>query len=421
PFNVVESPEFRDFILFTGQGHLQDKDVPHRDKIVAVAEAMYYVEKNLIDSDMKAARGFISLTSDLWSDPILHAFMAVTAHYIDQNGLLKDHLIAFRKIDGVHSGANLADAMYKILRQSGIAYKVGYITLDNASNNNTMMRELAGSLKAHGLVFDADLNRLQCFPHILNLAVQAITSALSESAKRHRQKMREAGLYVSSAEERYLDALESDPLEAIRTSIHACRASGTRREDFSKMIEHGNNEGTFHLPDGTSIIIPNRQLLRDSPTRWGSTYIMSGRYIEVYPAIVELAYQCRKTAHIPFITHAQYETVQDLLTVLSIGYNAQELLSAEKTPTLSLVFPLFESIIQNWKQLADTIPELRHAISCGIKKIYDYMGRANKVPAHTIAMFLNPMFKMDWFYSKWEHEDAERAVSIIKTEVSLGH
>jgi phosphomannomutase len=34
------------------------------------------------------------------------------------------------------------------------------ITLDNASNNNTMMEEVAAELKELGIAFDADGNRI---------------------------------------------------------------------------------------------------------------------------------------------------------------------------------------------------------------------------------------------------------------------
>lgn len=64
------------------------------------------------------------MTSDLWSDTNLRSFMAVTAHYIDKFGDLRNHLIAFRKIDGHHTGANVGQALFDIVEDSDIVHRV---------------------------------------------------------------------------------------------------------------------------------------------------------------------------------------------------------------------------------------------------------------------------------------------------------
>lgn len=50
--------------------------------------------------------------------------MAVTAHYIDDQGQLAEHLISFRKIDGQHTGSNIGQALYGVLVESDIVDKV---------------------------------------------------------------------------------------------------------------------------------------------------------------------------------------------------------------------------------------------------------------------------------------------------------
>ena len=44
------------------------------------------------------------------------------------------------------------------------------MTLDNASNNNTLMEELATELKRLGIPFDKDGNRIRCVHIYLQLA-----------------------------------------------------------------------------------------------------------------------------------------------------------------------------------------------------------------------------------------------------------
>jgi len=69
-----------------------------------------------------------------------------------------------------HSGFNLATAFAKILEDFGISDKILSITCDNASNNDTMIEELAVLIDD----FPGPANQTRCFLHILNLVVKSI-------------------------------------------------------------------------------------------------------------------------------------------------------------------------------------------------------------------------------------------------------
>ena len=115
----------------------------------------------------------------------------------------------------------------------------------------------------------------------MNLAVQAVIRAFKDSARAYRDS---AEGPIDEKTESYLQALESDPIEACRTSIAACRSSGLRKEGLRKVIVDGNALGRFHLPNGRQYAIPVVELLRDTLTRWSSTFTMSKRYIELFQA-----------------------------------------------------------------------------------------------------------------------------------------
>lgn len=79
--------------------------------------------------------GKISYTMDLWSDPNLTPFMAVTAHWIDTKKIqtpeglqhrlnLRADLIGFHRVPGHHTGIHLTHAFLEILDRIGIAHKV---------------------------------------------------------------------------------------------------------------------------------------------------------------------------------------------------------------------------------------------------------------------------------------------------------
>lgn len=109
--------------------------------------------------------------------------MAVTAHIAvedeNENAHGRNYLLAFCLLEGEHSRKNIARLFFDILTEAGIKHKVrfcsrlgkqedlppllqlGTITMDNTSNNNTFMDELAALLTAEGIEFDRDGNRIR--------------------------------------------------------------------------------------------------------------------------------------------------------------------------------------------------------------------------------------------------------------------
>ncbi len=115
--------------------------------------------------------------------------MGVTAHWIEgvevktmtgtQKKLeLRSDLVGFLNIPGRHTGKHLAECFMFILDRMNITEKVsftfmylfawtliflqiGWITCDNASNNNTMMTHMQDMLQKKKVKFDAVENRIR--------------------------------------------------------------------------------------------------------------------------------------------------------------------------------------------------------------------------------------------------------------------
>ncbi|KAJ7855308.1 hypothetical protein B0H14DRAFT_3449096 [Mycena olivaceomarginata] len=59
---------------------------------------------------------------------------------------------------------------------------VGWVTVDNASNNGTMMVEFAYQIRrATHRLYDGKARHLRCLAHIVNLATQAVIKTYSTS------------------------------------------------------------------------------------------------------------------------------------------------------------------------------------------------------------------------------------------------
>ena len=71
------------------------------------------------------------MTTDLWSDPNLDSYMAVTAHYMIRDRrthrvIYRDVPLSFRFIEGSHSSENLEKDFFKILEEFEILEKVHF-------------------------------------------------------------------------------------------------------------------------------------------------------------------------------------------------------------------------------------------------------------------------------------------------------
>jgi len=71
---------------------------------------------------------------------------------------------------------------------------------------------------------------------------------------------------------------------------------------------------------------------------------------------------------------------------LKLLHKCQELLAAEKMPTLALALLTYEALVVMWKELARVIPKLSHYIHLGIAKIMEYISKGRQSCIYALAM-----------------------------------
>ncbi|KDQ12926.1 hypothetical protein BOTBODRAFT_77924, partial [Botryobasidium botryosum FD-172 SS1] len=64
----------------------------------------------------------------------------------------------------------------------------------------------------------------------------------------------------------------------------------------------------------------------------------------------------------------ELQVLSDIRDFLQVPHTTQELLSAERTPTLALAMPVYESLITMLQNLAEVHQELLPAIKASISK-----------------------------------------------------
>ncbi|KAN0113673.1 hypothetical protein V8E52_007472 [Russula decolorans] len=165
----------------------------------------------------------------------IDSYFAVTGSWVENvNGHweLRTALLGFTQLNN-------------IIARLGIAHKIGHITCDNASNNNTMLKEFAKHVCAEtGWIFNPETDRIRCLAHIINLAMQALISTHSKS--------------------KHYNPAEPDADFTVGNGRDVACSSAKRKQLFADLQHHRNMK-------------PIHQLLIDMPVRWSSTYIMTSR------------------------------------------------------------------------------------------------------------------------------------------------
>jgi hypothetical protein len=77
----------------------------------------------------QSALGRLSFTADMWSSLGMHPYLAITVHWLSRRPdtchvVLRQALLAFRRVRGAHSGARISRIVMGILDAAEIVDKV---------------------------------------------------------------------------------------------------------------------------------------------------------------------------------------------------------------------------------------------------------------------------------------------------------
>jgi hypothetical protein len=169
-----------------------------------------------------------------------------------------------QRVSGAHTGVNIVSAVADVLQLYNIGQKLGYMMLDNATNNDTAVKavhdELAEREIGPSTMMTTGERRLRCFGHILNLVVKALLFGKDIDA-----------LEISSTE--FATWRKIGAVGKLHNVVRWIRASPQRRERFVQLqLEALQAVEAF-------------MVRQNNDTRWNSTYAMIESAIRMQRAI----------------------------------------------------------------------------------------------------------------------------------------
>ena len=435
PYNFVEYDEVRK--LF--QMLLPDVQLIGRSTLALDVEETFNTMKAMLITEIDQATSKISLTLDMWTSRSKLLFMGATLHYINQNWKLINTVLALEYTPGRHSGKLLAERLFAILSERGVVEKIGWITVDNAANNDTMMSELKRHFAEIGYIFDPKFQHIRCTAHVVNLVAQAFMKNY-QSKKRTIVGMEESindevvEVSVEKSDDEFeLDELDKqlmndlnevlveDEPDLLNLKLVYFNDSLSRAKAAVLKI-HGNNVQNYEKFKRVCVGLHKtpRSPVIDVCTRWNSTHDMVQFFID-YSEVFEL--WCRQeNCQDLILSQTDVDHLVELRDALCVLKDATKRSSGENLPTSEQVLIIFSVMLKHFGSLSNDVSksnQLRNATQSAFEKASKYFTKMS--PALLVATILHPKKKLGFIHQKcWNGSNLRtQAEKVIKEQLDL--
>ncbi|XP_067676420.1 E3 SUMO-protein ligase ZBED1-like [Haliotis asinina] len=241
----------------------------------------------------------VSITTDSWTSRATENYIAVTAHYVNEEWRVENFVLETHKFPESHTAENLA----KCLKETVETWKLERngkgpsVTTDNAANIVKAVKETG--FESH----------IACFAHTLNLATQR--------------------------------GLKMPQMERLLRRV-------TRVVSFFHKSTSATSALTLmHAKLG----LPKHRLEMDVSTRLNSTYDMLERYVQqqaaVFAAILELK---KKIKDLVTLSDDDIHNIETILQVLRPIKTVTTKMCSQTHPTVSMIHPFKEMLLKHLKQ-----------------------------------------------------------------------
>lgn len=359
PFRIVEETAFRHFVFALNPSY----ELPSRHAISrTMLPAMY--EKCVTETtEVLNIAKKVCITTDCWTSVNMESFMAVTAHFLNDNFQPISLLLDCSNFSAQHTAANLAKELNNVVTEWKIKDKLLMVVSDNAANIKAAINSLRW--KHYG-----------CFAHTVNLVVS--------------------------------DGLKDE--EVINLIARVKYIVGHFKRSHvatAKLIAYQQNQGTK-----TPL-----KLLQDVSTRWNSTFYMLERLIVLEESVkATMSIINMELKH--HLTMEEWIIVKQLAQILKPFESVTKNISGEEYLTASMVIPLVNGLnsaltkFEN-RPFADCVKRILERLK---KSLTERLGNSENSNTLSIATFLDPRFKEIPFKDKKNAEIAKKNIISLVAE-----
>ncbi|XP_030760542.1 zinc finger BED domain-containing protein 1-like [Sitophilus oryzae] len=351
PFSIVEDEGFRNFTNALNSSYI----LPSRKTLSNTLLAAKFEEVKMKTSEIMKRVKSVTITTDCWTSVNNDGFIAVTAHFIDDNFLAKSILLEVAECNTRHTSINLANELRKTTSEWGIEHKILLCLSDNAANIKKAVCD------------ELHWTHLGCVAHTINLIVQG--------------------------------SLTLDLVKPILTKI-SDMVSHFKRSSLAKSKLDFYQKQNGKTP---------KKLIQAVSTRWNSVYYMLERIKELKEEVRTSLAAIGKEDW-PMLTHQEYKYVEEITQILAPLESTTVFMSAEKQVTLSSVIIITNGLKELYKELEKKCQfsllgkSILQSILSGIENRFKNMEINDTL---LLSTFLDPRFKHVGFSTESATEKAK--------------
>ncbi|KAJ8091977.1 hypothetical protein PM082_024212 [Marasmius tenuissimus] len=314
-----------------------------------------------------------------------------------------------------------------MLKEWGTKDKVGFITCNNASSNDTFLAELEVLLSD----FKIKHGHIQCFAHTINLMAKSTLQQFHVRQCSGSDDLSDDLLY----------GLDVENYQALVMDMAQANGPIDKEEPFEwdptlKMSEEEQeqwqldllpvkrallkimNSPTILLPSWRAAVeeagLPEKTLPRNIATCWNSTYDMIVAFLEYNDLITHFTEKASNGVCAFELSAEEWQTLEQLAHVLK-PLKEVTLSFLSSVPSLATVIPVMDGFDQIFMSGAvedeEISPAIKAALSFGKCTLNKYYALTDNSIAHSTSMILHPLFKTAYFCSAgWKDNVIDTAV-----------
>jgi hypothetical protein len=301
-----------------------------------------------------------------------------------------------KEVIGEHTGDNMSTYVLDVLKEYDIIKNLGYFTMDNAPDNDTMIATLSLALRRDfRLSYDLIHHRIRCQGYIINLAVKSFLFVTDKETLDEDEETNVYNVTIAQVKE----WRKKGPLGKLHNFLVYIYKSTQRLHHFLELSM-------------------NHRIPRDNATRWNSWF-----------AMLQMAWALRDIIDEFLNLYGDSDVIDDKLTDLewSIVRVIKDFLEKlhmstkaceSRESTLDLSLPCTDyilSLFEKHKDIYKDDPTFATMFNSGWKKMAKYYELTDRTPVYIAAIVLHPSRKWRYIEKNWKPDWVQPAKDKMKT------
>ncbi|QRV87680.1 hAT family dimerization protein [Ceratobasidium sp. AG-Ba] len=309
--------------------------------------------------------GALHLALDGWTAPTSESYLGVVIFWREESKIWRT-VLEFIRLTEAHTGNYLAECIHRCLERFGITEKVMSACMDNASNNDTLVRRL----KRLAPSFRGTKARLRCLAHIINLMAKAFMSLFSPPPKRTSKSTSEQSDNTTNQE------LEPDPagevdgakldhdLDVVKgvaaDAIRIMKEKGVNVAGLARRVNDSaelNNIFRETVDRDPSLHGDARALTRRVATRWNTNRAALNSHIHFRDPVQLLTSHPKHDLKKYALDDDQWDLASELNNVLEVFQEPTDRFSQAEVPLIHQVIPELLTLKARLGDIRDNTPQ----------------------------------------------------------------